>query len=111
MEKNDHENRGENEPFHERAERHSRRIIKYFENLANNPEQQQSKQAFEWYLGLYLSKKLLQYIENETQDLSELELFVKILETDRLNRGFGWADLYWTSKHYLDHLKNQSSYY
>ena len=63
---------------------------------------------FEWYLGLYLSKKLLQFIENETQDISEIKLFVKILETDRLNHGCGWADLYWTAKDYLDGLKNQS---
>lgn len=83
-------------------------LVNYFQDLEDNKEQQESARSFEWHLGLHIAKRILQISESNPNDLSELKLLIKILETGKENFGSGWLDLYFHANFLLSKLSDES---
>lgn len=76
------------------------KFVDYYQELTNVHSSQ-----FEWHLGLHISKRILHIYNTNPEDLSELELLVKILELGSF--GSGWMDLGMHANKLLNRLSNR----
>lgn len=83
-------------------------LVKYFQDLTDNKNQEESTRMFEWCLGLHIAKRVLYISNSNPDDLSELRLLVKILEVGKGNFGSGWLDLYIHANCLLNRLLDKS---
>jgi hypothetical protein len=83
-------------------------LVNYFQGLSQSEdEQKKANRLFEWNLGLFLAKQLLDMLKSDSPHIYDLQSLVNILEVNINNFGSGWVDLYCQAKHFLEFIQAQ----
>lgn len=71
-------------------------IVEYYQGLADG------ENGARWRLGLFMAEHWLHLLRDSTWSVQSAKLFLQALESERINQGSGWTDLWLRVRNWME---------